>query len=277
MIKKHKKLLGTITFTLFIFIFSFNFSTLPVLSSISSTGSVTIERFSFTLVEGEVTDLSEYTGKPLVIEWGASWCDICKENQKSIQSLYQVYKDEVNFLSLSYGGSGDSASDYGEIKTSRGYSWQFGVDHTNFASTVGVSTGTVWVLDDFLNLEKQWLYQLAPANSIAETLNAILGENAIVDTDFNNNAQYSLLNDPLILIFVVGVTVLTVSLIFVRFRSQKIIPISSEIKESTKKVDNQLNKIKDIVTEKNRANSSKKPISTSKNKNTSKRKKIRRR
>jgi thiol-disulfide isomerase/thioredoxin len=250
---------------------------MPGLSSISNTESLTIERFSFTLVEGEVTDLSDYTGKPLVIEWGASWCDICKENQKSVQALYQVYKDDVNFLSLSYGGSGDSASEYGEIKTTRGYPWQFGVDHTNFASTVGVNTGTVWILNDVLNLEKEWLHQLVPANSIAETLNAILGDNAILDADFNNNVQYSPLNDPFVLIFVIGVAGLIVLLLFVRNRSQEILPVSSEIKKSTKKVDNQLNKIRDIVTEKKQLDNIKKPIVNSNTKKLTKRKKVRRR
>lgn len=238
-----------ILLSIFLFIYPFtpNFHISAGTANKDRNLSLNIENFSFTSVEGNEIQISDFVGKPIVIDWGATWCDICKNNQRSILEIYPSFQEKVHFISLSYGGSGDSIESYAKIKSDGGYPWLFGVDTDNYAKDVGLSTGTVWVLDSNLNLQKQWLYQLVSANDIASTINSALTPENIVTESFARNVQPTLLEDPFVLVFVLGIGLTIVAIGFGKIKSPKVSNPSVEIKKSDKKVDQKLEDLKHVV------------------------------
>lgn len=48
--------------------------------------------------EGEAVKLSDYYGKPVVMNFWATWCGYCKKEMPDFQEVYEEYKDKVEFL-----------------------------------------------------------------------------------------------------------------------------------------------------------------------------------
>ncbi len=51
--------------------------------------------------EGRIVQLSDFRGKPVFINYWASWCPPCIAEMPSISNLYDNYKDSVNFIFIS--------------------------------------------------------------------------------------------------------------------------------------------------------------------------------
>lgn len=58
--------------------------------------------------EGEVA-LASLTGRPLVLNWWASWCTFCIEEMPDFQSVYADVSDQVEFLGVNIQDSPDLA------------------------------------------------------------------------------------------------------------------------------------------------------------------------
>lgn len=170
MINNNIQLLLKATLLLLVFSFSLGHSVTPGTSSIAKV----IEDFSFTTTDDSIVSLYTFSGKPVILEWGASWCGVCKENQAAMGQLYALYGDSVHFISLSYGGSGDSLSDVARMKNDGSYPWIFGLDHANVAATHQVSNGYLWILDSNFNLAKEWGKSILQASAIQNELNPLL-------------------------------------------------------------------------------------------------------
>lgn len=48
--------------------------------------------------EGNPIKLYDYTGKPLVVNFWASWCGPCKNEMPDFQALYEIYGEDVHFV-----------------------------------------------------------------------------------------------------------------------------------------------------------------------------------
>ncbi len=202
-------------------IFSSNIAYLETNSGISVQ---TLQNFSFTLVNGSVTDIEAFKGKPILLEWGASWCSVCKANQKTLETLYPLYKDTVYFISLSIGTSGDSLDDVKNVQQRGPYMWLFGLDHTNVAKQYSLSTGTIWILDSSLNFVKTWNYTVVPSESIQKELNSLLpeGQQPSKIIKGNNTFLSLLLNNPLFIGVVLFSVLSIVVIIAFRFKKERI-------------------------------------------------------
>lgn len=53
---------------------------------------------TFLDMEGNTVKLTDYFGKPMVLNFWASWCSPCKSEMPLFQEKYEEYGDEVNFL-----------------------------------------------------------------------------------------------------------------------------------------------------------------------------------
>jgi thiol-disulfide isomerase/thioredoxin len=57
--------------------------------------------FRISNYNGEISTLSELKGKPVFINYWATWCPPCIAEMPSIQNLYNKYKDKVHFVFIS--------------------------------------------------------------------------------------------------------------------------------------------------------------------------------
>ncbi|MCI8468748.1 MAG: redoxin domain-containing protein [Eggerthellaceae bacterium] len=70
--------------------------------------SSTTQAPDFTAVdaEGREVTLADFRGKPVVLNFWASWCGPCQSEMPEFQSAYQEYGDEVTFLMVNMTGMG---------------------------------------------------------------------------------------------------------------------------------------------------------------------------
>lgn len=59
--------------------------------------------FSVLDMEGNVVKLSDYTDKPIVINFWATWCGYCDMEMPDFEKMYKKYGDRVNFLMVNAG------------------------------------------------------------------------------------------------------------------------------------------------------------------------------
>lgn len=56
--------------------------------------------FSVYNVEGEKVQLSDFIGKPIILNFWASWCGPCKGEMPAFQAKFEEYGDDVHFLMI---------------------------------------------------------------------------------------------------------------------------------------------------------------------------------
>ena len=54
--------------------------------------------FTFYDAQGTAFSLSEFRGKPLVLNFWASWCGPCKSEMPDLEAAYRKYGDQIHFL-----------------------------------------------------------------------------------------------------------------------------------------------------------------------------------
>lgn len=61
-----------------------------------------LEAFDFSVYdsEGNAVNLSDFYGKPIIINFWATWCPYCVEEMPHFEESYKKYKDEINFLMI---------------------------------------------------------------------------------------------------------------------------------------------------------------------------------
>lgn len=77
------------------------------------------------LGSGEPDRLGAYEGRPLVINFFASWCTTCLAELPRFEQAYQTHKDQVTFLGLNLQDSPSSAA---RVVADTGLSYPIGTD-----------------------------------------------------------------------------------------------------------------------------------------------------
>lgn len=57
--------------------------------------------FKFTLLDGTKTSLAQLQGKPVFLNFWATWCPPCVGEMPHFEKLYPKYKDKINFVAIS--------------------------------------------------------------------------------------------------------------------------------------------------------------------------------
>ncbi|NOZ71861.1 MAG: TlpA family protein disulfide reductase [Chloroflexi bacterium] len=52
--------------------------------------------------DGEPISLAAYRGKPVIVNFWASWCLSCREEQPILEAAWRKYKDRVMFIGIAY-------------------------------------------------------------------------------------------------------------------------------------------------------------------------------
>lgn len=78
----------------------------------------------FTVYSGDLSEvrLSEYYGKPIVVNFWASWCSPCRSELPAFNRVYEKYRDEVVFLMVNL-SDGESVSEIKKFVSDNGYTF----------------------------------------------------------------------------------------------------------------------------------------------------------
>lgn len=72
---------------------------------------------------GKQVKLSDFSGKPVVLNFWATWCPPCQRELPAFDKMNKVYGDKVQFLMINVDGSGADPLSIQESMTSAGFSF----------------------------------------------------------------------------------------------------------------------------------------------------------
>jgi len=94
--------------------------------------------FTMLDMDGNEVTLASFLGKPIVLNFWASWCGPCKSEMPELQKFYEQYGEEIQFLLVSVDDSVDTAKAF---IADNGYTFPVFFDTTSMgAYTYGASS-----------------------------------------------------------------------------------------------------------------------------------------
>ena len=126
--------------------------------------------------KGEAVKLSDFLGKPVVLNFWASWCPPCKAEMPDFDKKFEKYGDQVQFLmvNITSGDDFDTAKNYID---QQGYDFPVFYDHTGEAAYLyGVQSIPVTY---FIGVDGQmvaYIPQMATAQQLQTGIDMILGQ-----------------------------------------------------------------------------------------------------
>lgn len=85
-------------------------------------------QFRLALLRGGTLDLAELRGKPVVINFMASWCPPCRAEMPAFEKVWQQHKERVVFVGVAVE---DTESAVRELVTKTGVTYPVGLDEGN--------------------------------------------------------------------------------------------------------------------------------------------------
>ena len=142
--------------------------TVPVPTEVASTEAPKVAAPDFTVydADGNEVKLSDYLGKPVVLNFWASWCGPCKREMPDFDEKYQALGENVQFLMINLtDGNTETVEGASAFIASQGYTFPVFYDTSSMAAAMyGISAIPATFFID------------AEGNAIAQATGAIDGE-----------------------------------------------------------------------------------------------------
>ena len=107
--------------------------------------------FTVTDREGNAVQLSDFRGKPVILNFWASWCGPCKSEMPDFETAYKTYAEQLHFLMVNLtDGSSETVDSASAYVDGEGYTFPVYFDTTYEASIAyGVnSVPMTFVIDE---------------------------------------------------------------------------------------------------------------------------------
>ena len=97
--------------------------------------------FTVTDSDGKTVKLSDFRGKPVIVNFWASWCGPCRSEMPDFNAFYDKYGDQIHFLMVNAtDGSRETVEKAKRFIEKEGYTFPVYFDESGMASaTYGVS------------------------------------------------------------------------------------------------------------------------------------------
>lgn len=155
-------------------------------NSTNDTASTKVPDFTVYDLEGNALSLYDCLGKPVVLNFWATWCGPCQSEMPAFDKMYQQYSDQVTFLMVNVtDGSRDTVESVTSFYKDSGYTFPIYFDTTlEAAMTYGAYSIP---LTFFIDAEGNLLYNQMGA--ISEEALAQCMELLVQTADESNNEQ----------------------------------------------------------------------------------------
>lgn len=104
-------------------------------------------------MEGNPVHLSDFVGKPVVIDFWATWCGYCMDSLPHYEKIWQEYGDEIVFLMINADGEGYE-EEVAELMAEEGYT--FPVYFDSDFSAVNAYSAYSLPAAGFVNADGTW-------------------------------------------------------------------------------------------------------------------------
>jgi len=124
-------------------------------SSSENSNNMTAPDFTVYDSEGNQVHLSDFFGKPIILNFWASWCGPCKMEMPDFNTAYATYKEEISFLMINMtDGSRETIETASSFITEQGYSFPvfYDTDYSAAITYSATSLPTTYFIDANGNL-----------------------------------------------------------------------------------------------------------------------------
>ena len=132
----------------------------------------------FTMLDGEGNEvkLSDFQGKPVVLNFWASWCGPCKAEMPDFEDAYQEYGDDIHFVMVNLtDGTGETLDSAKAFLEEAGYSFPVYFDTQSLgAAAYGVSSIPRTYFIDAEGVAVAYAAQMIDAGTLAQGIGMIL-------------------------------------------------------------------------------------------------------
>lgn len=151
---------------------------LPSTPSQSQSEKTPFPDFTIENLEGKQVKLSDFNGKPVIINFWATWCGFCVEEMPLFQSYYEEYGDKIEFMMINAtDGNKETEDKVTSFISEEGYTFPVYLDkNIKLISELGISSFPTTVIidkDGFIADVKLGMYN---EKQLKETIEKHLGE-----------------------------------------------------------------------------------------------------